>query len=177
MGNRGWVPVCTGTTVGFPGFPRRAGEGGFQTRPYRSRGAFSGGVTMCALHGAGESPSPQPSPVEGEGAGAPRPLSGPMAAGGSRWAGVRPERVRRGVRGAGADAGRTVGHAGRRDAERGRRVSGLERLFAIAGLAAPDQRLIGLGIAHALQLGRVVWFGAGLVQLLLCQAGHRPSIR
>ena len=30
----GWVPVCTGTTVGFPGFPRRAGEGGFQTRPY-----------------------------------------------------------------------------------------------------------------------------------------------
>ena len=55
-------------------------EGGFQPRPYRSRGAFSGGVTMCALHGAGESPSPQPSPVEGEGAGAPRPLSGPMAA-------------------------------------------------------------------------------------------------
>ena len=48
-------------------------EGGFQTRPYRSRGAFSGGVTMCALHGAGESPSPrieygagsQSSPVEG----------------------------------------------------------------------------------------------------------------
>ena len=27
--------VGAGTTVGFPGFPRRAGEGGFRTRPYR----------------------------------------------------------------------------------------------------------------------------------------------
>ena len=27
--------LFAGTTVGFPGFPHRAGEGGFQTRPYR----------------------------------------------------------------------------------------------------------------------------------------------
>ena len=37
------------------------GEGGFQTRPYGSRGGRRGvfrGVTMCVLQGAGESPSP-----------------------------------------------------------------------------------------------------------------------
>ena len=41
-----------------------------------------------------------------------------------RCAGVRPERVRRGVRGAGADAGRAAGHAGRGDIERGRGCGG-----------------------------------------------------
>ena len=44
--------------------PRRAGEGGFQTRPYGSR------ATRCRA-APGESPSPQPSPVEGEGVRAP----------------------------------------------------------------------------------------------------------
>ena len=41
-----------------------------------------------------------------------------------RCAGVRPERVRCGVRGAGADAGRAAGHAGRGDIERGRGCGG-----------------------------------------------------
>ena len=38
-----WIPapyrvrgrLFAGMTVGFPGFPRRTGEGGFQTHPYR----------------------------------------------------------------------------------------------------------------------------------------------
>ena len=54
--------VCTGTTVGFPGFPRRAGEGGFQTRPYGSRSR--GGVTLTPVSSTGQAP---PSTVEGEG--------------------------------------------------------------------------------------------------------------
>ena len=54
--------VCTGTTVGFPGFPRRAGEGGFQTRPYGSRSR--GGVTLTPVSSTGQAP---PSTVEGAG--------------------------------------------------------------------------------------------------------------
>ena len=52
--------LFAGTTVGFPGFPHRMGEGGFRTRAYGSR------ATRCWA-ARGESPSPQPSPIEGEG--------------------------------------------------------------------------------------------------------------
>ena len=74
-GSRGWVPACTGMTVGFPGFPRRAGEGGFQTRPYGSRSR--GGVTLTPVSSTGQA---SPSPVEGEG-GRGDPAPGPRSSG------------------------------------------------------------------------------------------------
>ena len=54
--------LCAGTTVGFPGFPRRTGR--VSNPPLQSR------ATRCRA-APGESPSPQPSPVEGEGVRAP----------------------------------------------------------------------------------------------------------
>ena len=63
--------LCAGTTVGFPGFPRRAGRAGFKPAPTEPRYAVSGrtrGVTLTPSASSGQAP---PSPVEGEGVRAP----------------------------------------------------------------------------------------------------------